>query len=960
MNSFFRSFYVISFIYLISGLLSRNCLIGQVTLRGTVYDSATNETLIGATVVVEGTSIGNVTDFDGNYEIDVPKKPPFNLVVSYVGYLTQKIEIANDAKANEKLKIKLEVESFTTDEIVIVESRITEKTKEDPRTVESLDPIAIKQTTAANFYDGLGTLKGVDQTSASLGFTVINTRGFNSTSPVRTLQIIDGVDNQAPGLNFSLGNFLGSPELDIQKVDLVVGANSAYYGPNAFNGVISMTTKSPFIHQGLSVLAKAGERQMLEVGLRYAKAFANKAGNDKFAFKINASYLRANDWEAENYDEVYQENEADYVGTNNPGGYDAVNIYGDEHGRFRGAFSYNTAGLMSQYPGVGIFYRRGYKEKDLVDYNTENIKASAGLYYYVAPKVELNLTHSFGAGTTVYQGENRFSLKNITFNQSKIEIKKPEKFFVRAYYTRENDGDTYDAYFTALRLVEYAKDPRDYAVDFVSLWQNNQSISDDFGWNYDFEDSVRAWGWPTATFGNPFNISKADSIVAAHIPELTQYHQLTTDATNNYIAPGSSSHVFLVPGTPEFEEMFYAITHSYNRDIKIGETNEVAGTGFYDKSALWHTHGEYIFKPKFADITVGANFRQYRPVTKGTIFDDKTEKITNSEIGTYVGLEKKLFHNRLKLNLATRADKNQNFDLLFSPALSGVYTIDANNIVRLSMSSAIRNPTLSDQYLNYNVGPATLLGNINGRDSLVTVDSFVDFLNTENTDTLDYFNVAPIVPEKVKSVELGYRTTIANKVYLDGSYYFSLYNDFIGYILGIDLSLDQNNDIQNYRPYRVSTNASKTVTTQGFSLGLNYFFYKGIAFAGNYSWNKLNTDTDDPIIPAFNTPEHKFNVGFNGRDMKLKLGSHTARNIGFNVNYKWVQEFLYEGSPQYTGIVPARSSLDAQVNWFVTKLNTTFKLGATNIFNQKRFQVYGGPKIGRLAYFSAVIELKKL
>ena len=67
---------------------------------------------------------------------------------------------------------------------------------------------AIKQNASADFYEGLGNLKGVDLTAASIGFKVINTRGFNSTSPVRSLQIIDGVDNQAPGLNFSSGKFL--------------------------------------------------------------------------------------------------------------------------------------------------------------------------------------------------------------------------------------------------------------------------------------------------------------------------------------------------------------------------------------------------------------------------------------------------------------------------------------------------------------------------------------------------------------------------------------------------------------------------------------------------------------------------------------------------------------------------------------------------------------------------------
>lgn len=139
-----------------------------------------------------------------------------------------------------------------------------------------MDLLAIKETPAVNFYSGLGALKDVDLTTASLGFTIINTRGFNSTNPVRSLQLIDGVDNQSPGLNFSLGNFLGASELDVLKVDLVVGASSAFYGPNAFNGVISMETKNPFIHKGLSATVKVGERNLLEGAVRWADAFKNK------------------------------------------------------------------------------------------------------------------------------------------------------------------------------------------------------------------------------------------------------------------------------------------------------------------------------------------------------------------------------------------------------------------------------------------------------------------------------------------------------------------------------------------------------------------------------------------------------------------------------------------------------------------------------------------------------------
>jgi len=928
---------------------------GQVTLRGTLTDAATGETLIGASVSVEGTSIGTITDYDGRFELDYPKNPPFTMVFNFLGFAAQRREITA-ANVGENMKIKMETEAFETGVIEIIESRITEKTKEDPRTIESLDAISIKETTAANFYNGLGNLKGVDLTTASLGFTIINTRGFNSTSPVRSLQIIDGVDNQAPGLNFSLGNFLGSPELDVQKVDLVVGANSAYFGPNAFNGVISMQTKSPFIQQGLSVMVKAGERNLLETGLRYAKAFKNKNGKEKFAFKINASYLMANDWEAENYDEVYKEDPNDYIGTDNPGGYDAVNIYGDEHGSE--AFDHRSIGLTKDFPGLGDIYRKGYKEIDLVDYDTRNIKAGAALHYKIMPSTELILSHSFGNGTTVYQGENRFSLKNIRFNQTRAEINKPDKYFIRAYYTRENDGDTYDAYFTAQRLLEYSKDNVQWLQDYRNLWKNANTLNQDLEWNYNFVDSVRAWpGWPVVSLGVPFDLELANTILAEHYDLLVQYHQITQEAANNYVQYLSGDHPYLVPGTPEFDDIFNQITTSYDRDAKFSD-GVIPGTGFYDQSALWHAHGEYKFTPSFADLTVGGNFRQYLPNSKGTIFNDKEEKIINNEVGSYLGFEKKIFKNKVKLNATLRADKNQNFPVLLSPALSAVYTLDENNILRLALSSAIRNPTLSDQYLNYNVGPATLIGNIDGVDSLVTVESFFDFLDSKIPDTLDYFNVAPIVPEKVKSIEIGYRTTLSNKIYVDGSYYFSYYTDFIGYILGIAMKYDSLNIVKEYRPYRVSTNSTKNVTTQGFSIAANYYFYKNIAFAGNYAWNRLNTKTDDPIIPAFNTPEHKFNVGFNGRDMVLRMGQKKWQNWGFNINYRWIQGFLFQGSPQYTGLIPSYGSLDGQINWMVTKAKTTIKVGCTNMLNEKNFQVYGGPRVGRLAYISAVVELK--
>ena len=428
-----------------------NLAIGQTTIKGEILDESDGEPLIGANVLVKGTSSGATTDYDGRFVVKTDQNYPLVLQITYLGYTEKEIELLEE---QEIVAITLQENSIVTDVIEVTGQRISEKQKAAPLTIESMDLLAIKETPSDNFYDGLGSLKGVDLTAASLGFKIINTRGFNSTSPVRSLQIIDGVDNQAPGLNFSLGNFLGSSELDVLKVDLIVGASSAFYGPNAFNGVISMETKNPFLQKGLSAIVKVGERSLFEGALRYAESFRNKDSLEFFAFKLNFSYFQADDWVADNYDPI----DGSRVPADNPGRYDAVNIYGDEYYPLNDA----TGTALWNDQGLRLFYRPGYEEKDLVDYDTKNYKANAALHFRTNPKLdfespELILSSSFGSGTTVYQGDNRFSLRNILFFQNRIEFRKRDKWFVRVYATNENAGDSYDPYFTALKLQEAAK-----------------------------------------------------------------------------------------------------------------------------------------------------------------------------------------------------------------------------------------------------------------------------------------------------------------------------------------------------------------------------------------------------------------------------------------------------------------------------------------------------------------------
>ena len=876
------------------------------TISGKIYN-ANKESLIGAYITVPSINgVGSISDENGSFSLKV-NTFPVTLKVSYLGYLDNQVVVKSPSS---KLSIIMkEAKENVLTGAVVKASRVTEKQKEAPLTVESIGIKAIKDAPAASFYESLGNLKGVDVTAASLGFRVVNTRGFNSTSPVRSLQLIDGVDNQSPGLNFSLGNFLGASDIDIQRVNVIAGASSAFYGPNAFNGVISMETKSPFLFPGVMAEIKVGERQMGQVQFRIADYFNNEKGEQKFGYKLTASYMQANDWEAENYQPTQ---DSDFDETN-PGGYDAVNRYGDENYEDR----LNPTGQLD-YPGLGAFYRTGYREVDLVDYSTDNVKLNTALFYKINKETELEYAFNYSGGSTVYQGDNRYKLENIRFWQNKIELRNKGKYFLRAYSTNEDAGDTYDIVATGFELNDRAIDNNQWFTSYANRWRQPysagykvQKLPGYPTYSPAVHDNVPNW---IDKFLNPFLAQHQDSIRAWHED---------IRALNDGSGGGIYSPRF-IPGTAEFDSVFQDITTRLFTDN---------GTRFFDRSALYHAQGEYIFTPSFGKITVGANGRLYRPNSRGTILKDTGDvTITNYEGGVYSGIEKRWLMDRVIANVTTRVDKNQNFDFLVSPAASLIYKHRTNHVFRTSFSSAIRNPTLADQYLYYDVGRARLLGNLDGYDSLIDVQSFIDYsATTLQPDLLKYFDVDPIRPEQARTIEFGYKGNIADQsLFIDAGYYFTSYTNFIGYNIGIDAYIDPvNNFPTNIGVYRVAANAKSRVTTQGIAIGLNYYFKK-YALGGNYSWNQLNKKgSDDPIIPAFNTPEHKFNISFSGE--KLKLPYLQGEHFGFGLNYKWIEGFVFEGSPQFTGTVPTYDMLDLQINYQVLSLKTTFKLGASNV-----------------------------
>ena len=366
-------------------------MVAQTTVSGTITEATTEQPIPGANIQVVGRSLGTTTDFDGNFSLVVDHDLPFKIEVSLIGFSSVTVEITQN---NQIVKVALEETATALDEVVVSASRTPERVLESPVTIERMDIREIKNTSSPTFYDGLENLKGVDVNTNSLTFKSINTRGFATFANTRFMQLVDGMDNSSPALNFNLGNLLGMSELDVNSVELLPGASSALYGANAFNGILFMTSKNPFTSEGVSVYLKtgltsqiaAGDNNFTDVGIRMAHKFS-----DKFAAKASFSYLKGTEWYATDYNQYIDTGagNADTVisSIGNQTAFDQANIYGDEVATNINAVAQAMeagglipAGYSSFVPSEKVS-RTGYKESDLTDYVAQSAKVDFSLNY---------------------------------------------------------------------------------------------------------------------------------------------------------------------------------------------------------------------------------------------------------------------------------------------------------------------------------------------------------------------------------------------------------------------------------------------------------------------------------------------------------------------------------------------------------------------------------------------------
>jgi len=926
----------------VCGLLLSCITYAQTNVRGTVVDEA-GVPVVGANVVAVGTAAGTATDFDGNFALLVDAEPPFNLEVSNIGYALQKVTVTAN---NQSLSVTL-VEGSELDEVVISASRTPERIFESPVTIERFGLKEIKNTASADFYDGLENLKGVDINTNSLTFKSINTRGFATFANTRFMQLVDGMDNAAPALNFPLGNLLGMTDTDVQSVEILPGAASALYGANAFNGILFMVSKNPFDHQGISVSLKQGQTSQTFVGDNPYTDVNFRVGHkfsDKLAVKINGGYLSGTDWGANNYDGK--------VGTGASRAdinYDGVNVYGDE-------VSTNINGVAQALVGLGILpagaeqlvpsvnvSRTGYNEIDLTDYTAESIKADWGVYYRpFEDDLEISYVGKYGTGSTLYQGANRYAIDNFEMSQHKLEVRN-NNFFVRGYMTTDNAGDSYDMVFTGININRAWKDDATWFGEYVGAFVQSQL-----------------------------------------------YAGLTPDQAHDFARQTADTGRYL-PGSAEYENAF---------NTSISDPDLTTGSKFTDNSKIYHADYNYnfseIFKP--FELQVGGSFRTYSLNSGGSIYTDTDGPIDYSELGFYTQGQKKfnLADNLdLKLTGSVRYDKSELFDGFFSPRLAAGFTINDNHNIRASIQTGFRNPTTQDLYIGLDVGRAILVGGasnnperdvreyglsptgqaITGAASL-NVDgtgaynnsffasSVGAFAATGDVSALNVANSNYVKPEQVRSIDFGYRGKLG-KLIVDFNWYYNTYNDFISNETVIapfygDVALTEtlpngtplavaaiaNGD---YQVYQVYSNSEEEINSYGGSLGLSAKVFGGYDLGASYTYAVQDREGGNPDFRTnFNTPRDKFKFSFGNTEV--------VENFGFNTAWRYVGDYKWEATFG-DGDIPAYNVFDFQINYRMPNfLKSTFKLGAANALGEEYIQAYGTGRIGSMYYLSWTIN----
>lgn len=271
---------------------------GSGSLTGRLIDGNTKQPLPAVTLLVKERFTSIITKEDGTFTFSNLAPGKITLQASSVGYKAAEIPVTIDG-ATELPDIALNPDHKIGTEVVVSASRRPEKITQAPASIHVIDAKAIQQFPGSNIGEMVSQVQGVEFGRSGVDEIMFNVRGFNNAFNNKVLQLIDGrIAMAALSGGLPVNNKSSLIKDDIDKLEMVLGPQSALYGPNALNAVFSYTTKDPRIYQGSSVSVTAGNQHQFSVRFREGIKL-----NKHWAFKLTGEYATGREYRF--YDSIY-------------------------------------------------------------------------------------------------------------------------------------------------------------------------------------------------------------------------------------------------------------------------------------------------------------------------------------------------------------------------------------------------------------------------------------------------------------------------------------------------------------------------------------------------------------------------------------------------------------------------------------------------------------------------------
>src|SRR6186713_1051436 len=362
------------------------------SISGKIIDKQTNEALPGATVAIKGIQNSTVSNNQGDFIFQKVNQGKITLIISYVGYET--IELSADVTNDNTTYISaaLLLDTKPGSEIVISASKRPEKITNAPASIQVIGVKDLNQFAGSNVGELVSKIQGIEYTRNGITDITFNARGFNSAFNNKVLQLVDGRNSMAAlSGSLPLNNRTSASKDDIERFEIVLGPQSALYGPNALNAVFNYMTKDPRKYQGTTIAVSAGNHYVFSGRLRHAERI-----NNKWSYKITGEYSSGKEYAF--YDSVY----------------------------------------VTKYSP----YDSSVAEHN-VDFDFRHIRGEAHVYYSVTPKTDI-IVSGGGSNNNFLQvtTSGRNQMRGVTYSFLQARLVNPH-YYINIYNTWGNLGTSY-------------------------------------------------------------------------------------------------------------------------------------------------------------------------------------------------------------------------------------------------------------------------------------------------------------------------------------------------------------------------------------------------------------------------------------------------------------------------------------------------------------------------------------